>query len=1242
MRFSMKRFLIIIILVLNCIALNSKTLRVGIYENKPLVYIDDKKEPQGLFVDVIEYIAQKENWELEYVYQSWTDCLRLLEKDSIDILVDIAYTDKRKEIYDYNQENIFVNWGIVYVNDNTTKSMLDLNRKKIAGVKDDLYFDELILLLKKFDVICDYVYVDEYSEGLQLAEENKVDAAVVNRLFGSLNEHNFKLKKSEMIFRPSELRFATPKNKNQNILNAIDYHIKILKEDEESVYYQSINEHISGVRNTLESHQIIYLTGALILLSLLALTAFYFLKIGKNKNRKELFNNSFFKTNLPFPYLVFNQNLDIIQVNSLFKQLFDYDINSTSNKLNQFLVDPEDVKGLEYPVFKNVKIKYQNVPYEVSVLLTNDPENDNTYLYILDCLTVQQSLKNSNLDKELMFKLFNSLPGIHILFSENGSIIRVNKDFLKFFQYQDSELLYKNITDYLNPEIISGIKNHFSGSSSPYQGKAELINTKTANRMVNISVNHFDFNKESYYTLTLKNQEEQSLDLSKIRGILDDISSPVVITNSSDQIMESNNAFFRSFGWNKNELISKSISELIEDNDFDKFSDKEMHWSDVKVITSNNSQKDVQLIKVSIKINALNVIHVFLFNESSNFETSLKLFTDKFKSFKKLLSKSNDFVIVSNSNKDIFYTSSSIKDIQGFGKLKHINNYEFLKEIVYIDDQEEFFNIIFNDDSDIVKKLKQIRFYGSDNQELVFQLTLCKTNLYNQMINVTICHDVTDLIKSEKTNQNRILEMNDIINHMNDILISVNQYGEINYFNQYFIEKSGYNPADIKGKKIFDLIHISNKEGISNDLLMQSAFNKSVVIHDCKIEFEKTNNNIEHMSVNLTKYKNSDGKVFILMIIKDLSHIMKMQKELLKLKNLEILQKSSLHIANDFNNILTAIMGHIALLKMSPNIPESILDRIKKAEEASIKAKELTHRIFPLDNRANYQKDYYSVNFLLDNIIANKPEKIDFDIVIPSDLRPVYIVKENVELALKKILDNAYESMPGGGIIQIVVQETEMNKSNIFSLSPGSYISIKIIDKGNGIDPIYIEKVFEPYFSLKNKEGLGLTQAFHQLITQNAYANINSTLNEGTCVEVFLPEKPALQNNPESIKHIDRVIKILFMDDEQLVLDIALEYLNRLGFQVILVKNGEEVMQVLENENDIDIVILDLVVAEGMGAKETIKVIRERYPDLVVFLSTGLKTEITLLDYKKYGFNDVIEKPIDFLLLREKIYQILQ
>ena len=88
------------------------------------------------------------------------------------------------------------------------------------------------------------------------------------------------------------------------------------------------------------------------------------------------------------------------------------------------------------------------------------------------------------------------------------------------------------------------------------------------------------------------------------------------------------------------------------------------------------------------------------------------------------------------------------------------------------------------------------------------------------------------------------------------------------------------------------------------------------------------------------------------------------------------------------------------------------------------------------------------------------------------------------------------------------------------------------------------------------------------------------------------------------------------MDDEQLVLDVAKEYLNRLGFQTTTTENGEGVMQILKEDSSFDVVILDLVVSNGMGAKETIKLLRKQYPDLVVFLSTGLKTELTLLNFK--------------------------
>lgn len=117
-----------------------RILRVGIYQFKPLAFLDDEGNAQGLYVDILEEIARAEGWEILYVPGTWTECLRRLEQGEIDLLVAIAYSPERDQLYDFNEETLFTNWGQLYVApDSDIESILDLRDKAVAGVTEDIY-----------------------------------------------------------------------------------------------------------------------------------------------------------------------------------------------------------------------------------------------------------------------------------------------------------------------------------------------------------------------------------------------------------------------------------------------------------------------------------------------------------------------------------------------------------------------------------------------------------------------------------------------------------------------------------------------------------------------------------------------------------------------------------------------------------------------------------------------------------------------------------------------------------------------------------------------------------------------------------------------------------------------------------------------------------------------------------------------------------------------------------------------
>jgi signal transduction histidine kinase/ActR/RegA family two-component response regulator len=222
-------------------------VKVGIYQNKPKVFINSDGEPQGFFVDILNHVASKEGWQLDYVASTWEENLEKLEKAEIDLLLDIAKSEERAEAFDFNKEIIFSNWATVYLQkDSEIQSILDLRGKKIAAMKGDISYEDFSRNLENLGIYATFEEVDKFSDIFALIAQEKVDAGIISRLYGIQHEDEFDVDRSTIICCPRNLYFAVPKNKNQELIKEIDQHLYQLKRDDRSIYYTSLIKWIEG------------------------------------------------------------------------------------------------------------------------------------------------------------------------------------------------------------------------------------------------------------------------------------------------------------------------------------------------------------------------------------------------------------------------------------------------------------------------------------------------------------------------------------------------------------------------------------------------------------------------------------------------------------------------------------------------------------------------------------------------------------------------------------------------------------------------------------------------------------------------------------------------------------------------------------------------------------------------------------------------------------------------------------
>ena len=275
-------FLLTILLILTASAGYAlpRALNVGIYENQPKVFTEADGTPAGIFVDIIEEIARQEDWTLNYVPGSWAQCLARLESGAIDLMMDVAYSPERALKYDFCENDVISNWAQVYTRDGLNIDLItDLEGKRVATLNQGIHLIRLNHLANAFGFQFKLTAVDDYETVFRMLHEKKVDAGVVNRIYGYANEDQFRVNRTPVVFSPASLRFAVKKGDNADITEAIDGHLASMKAKKGSVYHQSIRQWLGETSKLNLPHWIgwalgIATTGILLLFAMSMLLQF--------------------------------------------------------------------------------------------------------------------------------------------------------------------------------------------------------------------------------------------------------------------------------------------------------------------------------------------------------------------------------------------------------------------------------------------------------------------------------------------------------------------------------------------------------------------------------------------------------------------------------------------------------------------------------------------------------------------------------------------------------------------------------------------------------------------------------------------------------------------------------------------------------------------------------------------------------------------------------------------------------
>jgi len=391
----------------------------------------------------------------------------------------------------------------------------------------------------------------------------------------------------------------------------------------------------------------------------------------------------------------------------------------------------------------------------------------------------------------------------------------------------------------------------------------------------------------------------------------------------------------------------------------------------------------------------------------------------------------------------------------------------------------------------------------------------------------------------------------------------------------------------------------------------------------------------------------SPGKDMFATVFSDITKQHQLQAQLLQVQKLESIGILAGGLAHDFNNLLAIIAGNIDLAKYEIKPEEHVYQYLKEAENASLRAKELTKQLLTFSKGGAPFKVVGSIGDLVEdtaNLIIEQ-SNVTCDLSLPGDLWLVEFDEGQMRHAIKNLIDNAVEAMPDGGSIHVMTENFEVDseaKETALPFSEGKFVKISIRDQGVGIPQEYISKIFDPYFSTKEMGvqkgmGLGLSITYSILKKHDGYITVESEVEAGTIVNVYLPihekdlNERELREAPKPEKPGIRTGRILVMDDEEMIRNLSRQLLSRLGYESEMAKDGIEAVELCKKAKDagnaFDVVILDLSVKIGMGGKDAVKELIERDPEVKVIVSSGYPDDPVMSNFGDYGFIGALAKP---------------
>ncbi len=389
--------------------------------------------------------------------------------------------------------------------------------------------------------------------------------------------------------------------------------------------------------------------------------------------------------------------------------------------------------------------------------------------------------------------------------------------------------------------------------------------------------------------------------------------------------------------------------------------------------------------------------------------------------------------------------------------------------------------------------------------------------------------------------------------------------------------------------------------------------------------------------------RDSGGKLIgAVETLEDITELKRAEEELTKVKRLESLGTMADGVAHDFSSLLSAMLRNIFVAKISVTDDDTIIEQgLEIAEKAGLQAKELANRLITFAQGGNPVRKVASIAALLRETAALplQDSNVHCNFDLPDDLWPVEIDDKQMKQVVKNLISNAREAMPNGGVVYVRAQNVTVFGSDSLPLKEGKYVKWSVEDHGTGIAEEHRERIFDPYFTTKQKSdttgiGLGLAICYSIVKKHDGFIAVHSEQQVGTTVDVYLPAAEAESLAGEGAAAGDSALRrkrILVMDHDPVMRDVIGIMLNFLGYASEFAKDDKEAVRLfkraVDDQQPFAASILDANTPESKGAEETLRSLLKMDPQAKAVIAGNDPRQPVMSEFRRYGFSAAVARP---------------